>query len=235
MRGYKPRVLNLLLFCIFAGMDNFSHIIFDLDGTLTDNTRGIESSVRYTLDKMQIADFDEMVLKRFIGPPLQWSFRNLFGMNERNTELAVEFFREYYSVNGKFENDPYPGIFELLEELHFAGKKMYIATSKLEKFAVEISAHFGFNKYITNLKGADYKGEKATKKTIISDLLNDAQLSSSKDIVMIGDTLFDIEGGKENGLSTIGVTYGFGKKEDLEKAGPDYLIENVEELFEVLA
>jgi len=224
----------LLLFCIFAGMSNFSHIIFDLDGTLTDNTRGIESSVRYALEKMQIDNFEGVVPKQFIGPPLQWSFRNLFGMNERNTELAVEFFREYYSVNGKFENDPYAGIFELLEELHFAGKQMYIATSKLEKFALEIGAHFGFNKYITNLKGADYKGKKATKKTIISDLLSDAQLPPSKDIVMIGDTLFDIEGGKENGLSTIAVTYGFGEKEDLENAGPDYLVENVEELYEVL-
>lgn len=214
-------------------MSHFSHIIFDLDGTLTDNTRGIESSVRYALEKMQIDNFDGVVPGQFIGPPLQWGFRNLFGLNERNTELAVEYFREYYSVNGKFENDPYPGIFELLEELHFSGKKMYIATSKLEKFALEISAHFGFDKYITNLKGADYKG-KNSKTTIISGLLNEAQISPSKDIVIVGDTLFDIEGGKQNGLSTIAVTYGFGEEYDLENAGPDNLVESVEELYEVL-
>src|SRR6056297_2000015 len=176
-------------------MSHFSHIIFDLDGTLTDNTRGIENSVRYALKKMQVDNFDGVVPEQFIGPPLQWSFRNIYGMNERNTELAVEYFREYYSVNGKFENDPYPGIFEMLEELHFAGKKMCLATSKLEKFALEISAHFGFDKYISNLKGADYKGEN-TKITIISDLLNEAQISPSKSIVMIGDTLFDIKGGQ---------------------------------------
>ncbi len=214
-------------------MSHFSHIIFDLDGTLTDNTRGIENSVRYALKKMQVDNFDGVVPEQFIGPPLQWSFRNIYGMNERNTELAVEYFREYYSVNGKFENDPYPGIFEMLEELHFAGKKMYLATSKLEKFALEISAHFGFDKYISNLKGADYKGEN-TKITIISDLLNEAQISPSKSIVMIGDTLFDIKGGQQNGLSTIAVTYGFGEKDDLEKAGPDYLVESVEELYELL-
>jgi len=214
-------------------MSHFSHIIFDLDGTLTDNTRGIENSVRYALKKMQVDNFDGVVPEQFIGPPLQWSFRNIYGMNERNTELAVEYFREYYSVNGKFENDPYPGIFEMLEELHFAGKKMYLATSKLEKFALEISAHFGFDKYISNLKGADYKG-KNTKITIISDLLNEAQISPSKSIVMIGDTLFDIKGGQQNGLSTIAVTYGFGEKDDLEKAGPDYLVESVEELYELL-
>ena len=214
-------------------MSHFSHIIFDLDGTLTDNTRGIENSVRYALKKMQVDNFDGVVPEQFIGPPLQWSFRNIYGMNERNTELAVEYFREYYSVNGKFENDPYPGIFEMLEELHLAGKKMYLATSKLEKFALEISAHFGFDKYISDLKGADYKG-KNTKITIISDLLNEAQISPSKSIVMIGDTLFDIKGGQQNGLSTIAVTYGFGEKDDLEKAGPDYLVESVEELYELL-
>jgi phosphoglycolate phosphatase len=214
-------------------MNNFSHIIFDLDGTLTDNTRGIGSSIKYALDKMQLDGFDGVVPDEFIGPPLQHCFKKLFGLNERNTELAVEYFREYYSAHGLLENDPYPGIFEMLEELHFTGKHLYIATSKLEKFALQISDHFGFNKYIVQLKGADYKGEH-TKTTLISDLLNNLQLSPSKNIVMIGDTLFDIEGGKENGLSTIAVTYGFGKKEDLEKAGPDYLMESVEELYEIL-
>jgi phosphoglycolate phosphatase len=80
---------------------------------------------------------------------------------------------------------------------------------------------------ITKLKGADYKGEHGTKATIIAHLMESRQLPSSKDIVMIGDTVFDIEGGKENGLSSIAVTYGFGKKEDLEKARPDYLVESV--------
>lgn len=215
-------------------MSNFTHILFDLDGTLTDNTRGIGRSIKYALDKMQIDGFNGMVPEGFIGPPLQQGFKNLFGLNERNTQLAVEYFREYYSVHGLLENDPYPGIFELLEELHFAGKKMYIATSKLEKFALEISAHFGFDKYIVQLKGADYKGKHATKATIILHLLESRQLPPSKDIVMIGDTLFDIEGGKENGLSTIAVTYGFGEKEVLEKAEPNYLVEDLEELYEVL-
>ncbi|SHJ74527.1 phosphoglycolate phosphatase [Tangfeifania diversioriginum] len=215
-------------------MPYFSHIIFDLDGTLTDNTRGIGSSIKYALDKIQLDGFNGVVPDEFIGPPLQQGFKKLFGLNERNTELAVEYFREYYSVHGLLENDPYPGIFEMLEELHFAGKHLYIATSKLEKFALQISDHFGFNKYIVQLKGADYKGEHATKATIVSHLLESRQLQSSKKIVMIGDTLFDIEGGIENGLSTIALTYGFGKKEDLEKAGPDYLIDSVEELYEVL-
>jgi phosphoglycolate phosphatase len=216
-------------------MAQFSHIIFDLDGTLTDNTKGIGNSIQYALQQMQIDGYSEDILKQFIGPPLQWGFKNLFGMNERNTKLAVEYFREYYSENGLFENEPYSGIFEMLEELDGQGKKMYIATSKLEKYAQQIMEHFEFDKYIIQLNGADYSGKKATKSAIITNLLEMQQIVSSKQIIMIGDTVFDIEGGKENGLSTLAVNYGFGKEIDLQNSEPDFWAEDVEELYEILA
>jgi len=216
-------------------MAQFTHIIFDLDGTLTDNTQGIKNSLKFALEQMQIDGFSDEIMDSFIGPPLQWGFRNLFGLNERNTKLAVEYFREYYGENGWHENVPYSGISELLEELNNRGNKMYIATSKLEKYAQKIMEHFEFDKYIIQLNGADYSGEKATKSTIISSLLETQQLVPSKEIVMIGDTVFDIEGGKENELSTIAVGYGFGKEEDLRNAGADYFVEDVEELYEILS
>lgn len=215
-------------------MLHFSHIIFDLDGTLTDNTSGIRNSLLYALEHMQVHGYSEEILGHFIGPPLQWGFSNLFGLNERNTRLAVEYFRDYYSENGWYENEPYPGVYPLLEGLYISGAKMFIATSKLEKFAQKIIEHFEFDKYIEQLKGADYGGNQATKAGLIFDLLAKHQLKPSKNIVMVGDTVYDIEGGKEIGLSTIAVTYGFGKEEDLEKANPDYLVENVEELYETL-
>ncbi len=213
---------------------NFSHIIFDLDGTLTDNTLGIKNSLRFALQKMHYDEIPDHLPDEFIGPPLQWGFKNLFGMNEKNTELAVEFFREYYSENGWHENVPYPGISEMLEELSFAGKQLFVATSKLEKFAIKIIQHFEFDKYILQLKGADYGGAKATKATIISELINSRQLVPSKEIVMVGDTVFDIEGGKEIGIFTIAVNYGFGKEDELKAANPDYFVEDVEELYEIL-
>ena len=213
---------------------NFTHIIFDLDGTLTDNTSGIKNSLRYALQKMHYDPIPDYMPDEFIGPPLQWGFKNLFGMNEKNTALAVEYFREYHSENGWHENVPYPGVSEMLAELNFAGKQLFIATSKLEKFAVKIIQHFEFDKYILQLKGADYGGAKATKATIISELMNSRQLASSKEIVMVGDTVFDIKGGKEIGISTIAVNYGFGKEEELKAATPDYFVEDVEDLFEIL-
>ncbi|WP_346858886.1 HAD hydrolase-like protein [uncultured Draconibacterium sp.] len=216
-------------------MSQFSHILFDLDGTLTDNTQGIKNSLKYALNKMHVDGYSEAIMDQFIGPPLQWGFSNLFGLNERNTKLAVEYFREYYGENGWHQNEPYDGIFEMLAELDAQGKKMYIATSKLEKYALQIMKHFEMDKYIIRLKGADYGGKKATKSQIITDLLEMQQLTPSEQIVMIGDTVFDIRGGKENGLSTVAVNYGFGKEEELRNENPDYFADDVDELYEILS
>ena len=219
----------------FFDMQQFSHIIFDLDGTLTDNTSGIINSLKYALDRMQIKNYPDDNLDRFIGPPLQWGFSELFGLNEKNTKLAVEHFREYYSQNGWHQNEPYDGVSELLAELDQQGKRLYIATSKLEKYARQIVEHFEFDKYITALKGADYNGKKAEKTTIITDLMNSQGIMPSESVVMVGDTLFDINGGKENEISTVAVAYGFGKTDELQQAEPNYFVEDVDELYEILS
>ncbi|WP_163324974.1 HAD hydrolase-like protein [Draconibacterium mangrovi] len=215
-------------------MAQFSHIIFDLDGTLTDNTLGIKNSLKYALEQMQVDGYHENILDTFIGPPLQWGFSTQFGMNERDTKLAVDYFREYYGEHGWHQNDPYDGIMELLAELDAQGKRMYVATAKLEKYANKIIEHFEMDRYIIQLKGADYHAKKATKNKIIADVLTMQQLVPSKEIVMVGDTVYDIEGGNENEISTIAVGYGFGKEEDLSAANPDYFVEDVDELFELL-
>lgn len=156
-------------------------------------------------------------------------------MNEKNTNLAVEHFRHYFGEKGLFENEPYPGIPELMENLSFQGKKLYIATSKLEKFALRISEHFGFDRYISALKGAGYEEKHASKTGILNALLEMNQIVSSKKVVMIGDTVFDIEAGKQAGLSTIAVTYGFGTIAELEKSEPDFIVNDVEELYELIS
>lgn len=216
-------------------MAQFTHIIFDLDGTLTDNTRGINNSLKFALQQMQVDVPDADVLKSMIGPPLQWGFKNVLAMNERNTQLAVEYFRSYYAEHGWHENEPYSGIMELLAELDAQGKKMYVATAKFETFAQRIINHFEMDKYILQVKGADYNGKKAEKDGIITSVLEENRISPSDEIVMVGDTIYDIAGGIKNKITTVAVGYGFGKEEDLRAAGPNYFANDVEELFEFLA
>lgn len=215
-------------------MAQFTHIIFDLDGTLADPREGIRNSIKYALGKMKNREFSEDLLERFIGPSLQWGFSNIFGMNEKDTDLAVKYFREYFGEKGLYENEPYPGIYDLMESLQASGKKMYIASSKLEKYVHRILEHFDFEKFITMVKGADYSGLNASKKELIYDLMAIRQIDHLKEVVMVGDTVYDINGGKHNRISTIAVGYGFGIKKELLTAEPDYYVESVEELSRIL-
>ena len=214
-------------------MSQFTHIIFDLDGTLTDNTQGIGKSLQYALHKMKLDGYSDELLKNFIGPPLQQCFKMHFGLNEKNTALAVDYFREYYGEKGWSDNVPYPGIRELLEELHFAGKQVFVATSKLEKFARMILQKFELDKYLADLRGADYGGNHS-KASLIQSLMDRNRIQPGRRVAMIGDTVFDMEGARETGIAAIAVGYGFGKKEDLLAATPDFYAEDVDELYEIL-
>jgi len=215
-------------------MPHFTHILFDLDGTLTNPRLGIGNSLKYALRQMQIDGYSEEILDKFIGPPLQHGFKSLLGLNDRNTELAVQHFRTYFGDRGLYENEPYQGIKELLEELYFSGKKIYIVTSKLEKFARTIMQHFELDKYFDDLQGAEATGEHSGKGQLIAELLERNRIVASSSVVMIGDTHYDLVGAKENNISSIAVSYGFGSNENLASNNPDYLVDSVEELAELL-
>jgi phosphoglycolate phosphatase len=213
---------------------SFTHILFDLDGTLTNPRLGIGNSLKYALNQMQIDGYSDEILEQFVGPPLQDNFKNMFGMNERNTNLAVDHFRTYFGEKGLYENEPYAGIAELLEELNHSGKKLYVVTSKLEKYAKKIISHFGFDRYIDDLQGAEATGKHSGKGQLISQLMERCQILPSSSVVMVGDTHYDIIGARENKIHSIAVSYGFGTMETLYTCSPDYLVESVAELSELL-
>ena len=122
-------------------------IIFDLDGTLTDPALGITNSVMYALKKFGISVSDRSELFRFIGPPLMYSFKTYYGFDDEKAKLAIDYYRDRFADGGKFENEVYPGIAELLAELRSAGSRIILATSKPEEFSVEILEHFDLLKY----------------------------------------------------------------------------------------
>jgi len=215
-------------------MPTFTHILFDLDGTLTNPRQGIGNSLKYALAQMQIDGYSDEILERFVGPPIQDGMKNLFGLNEEEIELAVKHFRVYFGEKGLYENEPYAGISELLEELHNSGKKLFVVTSKLEKYALKIIAHFGFDRYIHDLQGAEATGKHSGKGQLISELLKRNQIIISPSVVMVGDTHYDVIGAAENQISSIAVAYGFGTPETLGTCNPDSIAATVHELAELL-
>ena len=118
----------------------YKNLLFDLDGTLTDSSEGIIKCVLYTYEKMQLTPPGESELFTFIGPPLSQSFVK-HGVPENDKDRAVAIYRERYNSIGKFENAPYPGMVELLQKLKDDGFKLYVATSKPEKTAIEVLEH----------------------------------------------------------------------------------------------
>lgn len=212
----------------------YQTILFDLDGTLTNPSLGITNSLAYALEKFNIEVTDKKELYRFIGPPLQDSFENFYHFSKEDSLKAVDFYRDYFRHKGLYKNEVYQGIPDLLERLKAQGKKLLVATSKPEEFARQILKHFELFDYFDLVAGASMDGSRRLKGDVIAHALTSAQVSDLSATIMIGDREHDIIGAKKNGLDAIGVLYGFGSQEELEKAGAKDMAKTVADLRKIL-
>lgn len=206
-------------------------ILFDLDGTLTDSGEGIINCAALALQHFGIPVPDRETMRVFVGPPLHDSFIR-FGVPEDKAEEAIHIYRSRYIPIGKFENTPYPGIADLLQKLKEQGHRLYVATSKPEQMSIEILEHFDLAKYFTLICGASLDLSRNSKDAVIAYLLQ--QTETDGEIVMVGDTAFDVLGAKMHGIPTIGVSWGYGKVEDIENAGAAAIVHTMDELYNAL-
>ena len=206
-------------------------ILFDLDGTLTDSGEGIINCAALALEHFGIPVPCREEMRVFVGPPLHETFIKFGGPAERANE-AVDIYRSRYIPIGKYENTPYPGIRELLERLQAQGHRLYVATSKPEGMSVDILEHFDLAKYFTRICGASMDTSRSSKSAVIAYLLE--QCGNVRDAVMGGDTAFEVTGAAAHGIPTIGVAWGYGNPEDMEKAGAAAIANTPQELFELL-
>lgn len=213
---------------------NYLYILFDLDGTLTDPQVGITKSVQYALRHFGIDEPDLLKLNTFIGPPLTDSFMKFYGFDEAQATQAINFFREYFSKQGILENVLYEEVAELLAELHQAGYQLAVATSKPTVFAKQILDHYQIAHYFKAIVGSNLDNSRTDKAEIIAFACNELGITDLGNVLMIGDRKYDIAGAQAHGITSIGVTYGYGSKQELEKQGPNYLIDTVIELRELL-
>lgn len=215
---------------------NFRTVLFDLDGTIADSGAGITNCVRYAFDKMNWKIPDETVLKKFLGPPLRFSFINFCGMSEEQAWKAFGFYRERYCDMDccVTENSLFEGIYEVLEKLNGAGKRISLATTKPENTADRIVTYFDIKKFFTAVCGAANDGSRGVKSEVIRDALERCGEDDLSRAVMIGDRFYDIEGAKAVGIASIGVLYGGGSREELEKAGADYLVSEPSEIAKII-
>ena len=212
----------------------FKTIFFDLDGTLTDPGEGITNSVAYALEKFGITVSQRAELYKFIGPPLADAFEEYYGFSKEKALKAVEYYREYFRDKGIFENKVYDGIENLLELLKNDGYEIILATSKPEEFAERILEHFNLIKYFDCVAGSAMDGSRIKKADVIMYAVEKHGVSDLKSCIMIGDREHDIIGAKATSISSMGVLYGYGSKNELTKAGATYIAENVRDIYGIL-
>ena len=212
----------------------YNTVLFDLDGTLTDPGEGITKSVAYALRKYGIEVADRSELYMFIGPPLVDSFMKYYDFSQEEALKAVEYYREYFRENGIFENRVYDGVEDMLRALCASDKKIVLATSKPEEFALRIIEHFGLKKYFTVVAGASMDSSRSKKGDVIAYALSMCEDSDKNTTVMVGDREHDIIGAKENGLKSIGVLYGYGSEDELKTAGADYIVATPEDVLKLV-
>ena len=208
----------------------YDWIFFDLDGTLTDPGEGITNSVAYALKKEGIEPPERQQLYRFIGPPLVDSFMKYYDFSKERAHRAVEEYREYFRDRGIFENRVYEGVPELLASLTAQGKKLVLATSKPELFAIRILEHFDLSRFFTFAAGALMDETRTAKGDVIAYALQSCGITDGSRVLMVGDRLHDVKGAQQCGLDSVGVLFGYGSREELTEAGATYIAETVEEI-----
>ena len=203
--------------------------LFDLDGTLTDNSVGIMKSARFALEHMGVPNAEESTLRRFIGPPLHLSFMEFYGFSEEKAFEAVEQYRVRYREKGVYENELFPGMDETLRALKSAGAGLCVATSKPTVFTEIILKQHGVYDLFDHVVGSNLDGTLTDKTEVIREVLR--RIGENRgEAYMVGDRSFDIIGAKNCALKSVGVYFGFADPGELEEAGADYIADTVEEL-----
>lgn len=204
-------------------------VLFDWDGTVADTRPGIFNSVRYAIGQYGIADKPDDELRYFIGPPLYDGFEHVFGVSPELANELTDTYRVYYRDKGIFECNVYGGVGDLLRELHDAGVKTAVVSSKPKEFLDRLVEHFGLAEHLDAVVGPAMDNHNSNKTVLVNQALKELMLLPST-VAMIGDRHFDMEGAKAAGVNAVGVLYGYGTEEELCAAGADAVCEQVADL-----
>lgn len=205
-------------------------ILFDLDGTLLDTEEGITKSIQYALRYMGREEEDLKKLRRFIGPPLREKFIEIFGFSQEQAEVMLSAYRKRYALHGKYESRLYPDVALVLDSLKKKGYMLALASSKNLTACMELLRHFDIDGFFDYIGGATDDGKISKKADVLKMTLERLGVEDVNQCILVGDTQYDAWGAQELGMDCLGVSYGFGAREELEKAGVVGIVNNMREV-----
>ncbi|MBP3900851.1 MAG: HAD hydrolase-like protein [Blautia sp.] len=213
----------------------YKAILFDLDGTLTESGPGIMRSVQYALLRIGHPEENIENLRVFVGPPLKEQFMKYAGIDEETADAALTFYRQRYAPIGMYENELYPGVVQMLEDLHTDGYTLAVASSKPEPYVLRILEHFDIAGYFEVVVGSGLDGSLGTKEEVVREALIRLGLEEHpEETLMVGDKEHDVFGARAAGVECIGAAWGYGAPGELEKAEPLKIVRTPEDVVQFL-
>lgn len=210
-------------------MNHFSAVLFDWDGTVADTGPGIFNSVRYAARQFGLPDKTDEDLQFFIGPPLYAGFEHVYGVSPEASNELTDTYRVYYRETGIFECTVYDGMGDLLEDLHAAGVKTAVVSSKPKVFLDRLVEHFDLAGSFDAVIGPELHNHNASKTMMVNQALEELGVPPEA-AAMVGDRHYDMEGAKAAGTTAVGILFGYGTEEELCRAGADVICEQVVDL-----
>lgn len=209
-------------------------ICFDLDGTLVDPLLGVRNCVAKVCRQMDLPCPDEATIRDWIGFGMRESLGRIPGLEDPlRREEALERYWDAYREDGVFEHELYPGVVNVLHRLKRQGHRIYIVSAKPGVFARRIAYQFDLNLIFDDIFGSTLKGKWQEKVDVMSGLRQAGTIWPGG--VMVGDRNQDMIAAKAHGLTAIGVTWGYGSREELLSTGADLLVDTMAELDAELA
>lgn len=209
-------------------------ILFDLDGTITDSAPGITASLAWLFETLGHPIPTPVELLSYVGPPLLEAFRDLAGFDAAESAHALDLYRSHYVSTGLYDSTVYPGIAAVLTAIHNSGIPLSLATSKPESSARLILDHFDLTKNFDIITGASEDERRSAKADVVAEALLRFE-AAGVDIsnpVLVGDREHDVHGAAAHGVPTIFVRWGYGSP--AEEVGSIAVVDKPSELSALL-
>ncbi len=216
-------------------MNKYDYVLFDFDGTVVDTGEGILKSLQYSFEQMgrDIPDMSE--LKKFIGPPVYYSYTHYYGVSEQEVDEYIRKYRERYKIKGIYECALYDGMVSLLDRLKEKGIKLAVASSKPEHLIFSVADYLGITDKFDAIAGVKTDNSKhSTKAGIVLEAMKLLGAEDKSKVLMVGDRMYDIEGAKGAGVDSCAVLWGYGSEEEFKEHNADYIVEKTEEILRLV-